>query len=65
MDRVDEVMEVINRDIADKEKINILQNLLLDLKNELEAQDQNMHPEIRTRLSEAYRLANQYLIELG
>ena len=63
MDRVDEVMDIIHRNIPTDKKVNLLRNLLIDLKNEMEAQDQNMHPEIRTGVSEAYQLANQYILE--
>ena len=64
MDRVDEVKQVCEKDLPKDEKVKLLEDLLLDLKNELEAQDQNMHPEVRNRLSEAYRLTNQYLLSL-
>lgn len=64
MDRVEDVMNICQKDIPNDEKIRLLEDLLLDLKNELEAQDQNMHPEIRNKLGEAYRIANQYLIDI-
>lgn len=64
MNRDEEVLEIYNRNIDKKEKIRLLEDLTLDLVNELEAQDQNMHPEIHNRLSEGLRLAKNYLREL-
>ncbi len=61
MNRLDDVKKIINQDITDDQKKKLLEDLLLDLKNEMEAQDQNMQPEIRASLSDAYQLANQYL----
>ena len=63
MDRVDEVNEIINQDIPDNEKVKLLNSLLIDLKNEMEAQDQNMHPEIRMKVGEAFKIANQYILD--
>ena len=63
MDKVDEVNNIIHQNITDNEKVHLLEELLIDLKNEMEAQDQNMQPEMKTRLSEAYQLANQYLLD--
>lgn len=64
MNRDAEVIEVYNRDISKSEKIRLLEDLVLDLNNELEAQDQNMHPEIHNKLSEGLRLAKNFLREL-
>ena len=63
MDKVDEVNNIIHQNITNNEKVHLLEELLIDLKNEMEAQDQNMQPEMKTRLSEAYQLANQYLLD--
>jgi hypothetical protein len=63
MDRVDEVMNIINQDITDEKKKTLINDILLDLKNEMEAQDQNMNPEVRKRVSEAYQLACKYLLK--
>jgi hypothetical protein len=38
--------------------------LALDLRNEMEAQDQNMHPEIHNKLSEGLRLVTDFIREL-
>lgn len=45
-------------------KIKILNDLLLDCLNEMEAQDQNMHPEVQHRVSEGYRVIKDYLRQL-
>ena len=46
------------------DKIKQLRELLLDCLNEMEAQEQNMRPEIQHQLSEGYRVAKNYLREL-
>lgn len=38
--------------------------MALDLHNEMEAQDQNMHPEIHNKLAEGLRLATNFIREL-
>jgi hypothetical protein len=64
MNRDEEVLEIYHRDIDIKEKIRLLEDIALDLHNELEAQDQNMHPEMHNKLSEGMRLATDFLREL-
>jgi hypothetical protein len=64
MDRDAEVLEIYHRNIGREEKIRLLEDLALDLNNELEAQDQNMHPEIHNKLSEGLRLATNFIREL-
>lgn len=64
MNREEEVLEIYHRNMDKKEKIRLLEDLVLDIHNELEAQDQNMHPEIHHRLSEGLRLAKDFLREL-
>ena len=64
MNRDAEVLEIYHRDIAKEEKIRLLEDLALDLNNELEAQDQNMQPEIHNKLSEGLRLATNFIREL-
>ena len=64
MNRDEEVLEIYHRHIHKEEKIRLLEDLLLDLVNELEAQDQNMHPEIHNKLSEGLRLARDFVREL-
>ena len=64
MNRDAEVLEIYHRNIDKQEKIRLLEDVALDIMNELEAQDQNMHPEIQNQLSEGLRLAKDYIREL-
>ena len=64
VNRKDEVLEIYQRNIDKAEKIRLLLDLELDLVNELEAQDQNMHPECQNELSEGLRLAKNFIREL-
>jgi hypothetical protein len=64
MNREIEVVEIYLMDISNKEKCIRLNDFLLDCFNEMEAQDQNMHPEVKHNLAEAYQLAKNYLREL-
>jgi len=60
-----EEAELIYQSHIDKaEKIRQLNDLVLDCQNEMDAQDQNMHPEVQHRLSEGLRVAKNYLREL-
>ena len=43
------------------EKIRLLEELLIDCYNEMEAQDQNMHPEVKHNTAEGYRVAKNFL----
>lgn len=55
----------INRMWVSKEiKIKLLNDFILDCNNELEAQDQNMRPELHKDLGESVRLAKNYLRKL-
>jgi len=64
MNRDAEVLEIYSRNISTAEKIRLLEELALDLHNEMEAQDQNMQPEIHNRLAEGLRLATDFIREL-
>jgi len=64
MNRTAEVWDIYHRKIKKQEKIKLLEDLALDFHNELEAQDQNMHPEIYTGLSEGLQLVTNLLREL-
>lgn len=64
MNRDTEVMEIYHRPISTEDKIRLLEDIALDMHNEMEAQDQNMHPEIHNRLSEGIRLAADFIREL-
>ena len=57
----EEADKIYNMAISTEEKINKLKDLELDCMNELEAQDQNMSPETRHRLSEGLRKVRDYL----
>jgi hypothetical protein len=61
MNREDEVLEIYERTISKEEKIRLLEDIALDLLNEMEAQDQNMHPEIHNKMSEGLQLAKNYI----
>ena len=59
--RVDEALDIYNRPMAKKEKMRLLEELALDLHNELEAQDQNMHPEVYNELAEGLRVTTNFI----
>jgi hypothetical protein len=65
MNRDIEVLEIFHRKINKAEKLRLLEDIALDLHNELEAQDQNMHPEVHNKLSEGLRLAKNFIRELN
>ena len=64
MDVKQDANKIYESSMTKNEKISQLQNLILDTKNELDAQEQNMRPEIRHNLSEGLRVATNYLREL-
>lgn len=64
MDRDTEVLAIYRSKLNREEKIRLLEDLVLDMNNELEAQDQNMHPELQNKLSEGLRLATNFIREL-
>ncbi|MDP3559607.1 MAG: hypothetical protein Q8R79_04555 [Legionellaceae bacterium] len=64
MNREKEVLAIYQRPIDKTQKIRLLEDLVLDMLNELEAQDQNMHPEIHHKLSEGLMLAKNLIREL-
>jgi len=64
MNRDEEVLEIYSRNIDKEQKLRLLKDIALDIVNELEAQDQNMHPEIHNQLSEGLRLAKDFIREL-
>ena len=61
MNMRDEADKVFNSDISKDEKIKILVDLELDCINELDAQDQNMQPKRKNRVSEGLRKIRDYL----
>ena len=64
MDKDKEVLAIYHLDIDKDEKIHLLEEIALDIHDELEAQDQNMHPEIHNKLAEGLRLAKNFIREL-
>lgn len=64
MDMKKKVEAIYHMEISKQEKCKLLKDILIDTFNEMEAQDQNMHPEVQHNLSEAYRLAKDYLRQL-
>lgn len=65
MDMKEMAEKIYNLSIEKDKKIVMLKELLLDCLNEMEAQDQNMHPEVQHKVSEGYRLAKDFLRELN
>ena len=63
MDRLEEVKKACQKDIPDDEKIKILNDMLLDLKNEMDAESENMHPDVRKKLGEAYSFASKCIMK--
>ena len=49
--------EIFHMRISDEEKIALLEEFITDCVNELEAEEQNMRPEIEHNAAEALRLA--------
>lgn len=61
MDREVEVIQIYLMDISNQEKCNKLKEFILDCGNEMEAQEENMRPEVKHNLAAAYQLAKNYL----
>lgn len=53
--------EIYHKPIDKPEKIRLLKELILDCRNELEAQNENMHPEVKHNMAEGLRLAKDYV----
>ncbi len=56
--------EIYHQPIDNLEKIRLLNELILDCRNELEAQNENMHPEVTHNLAEGLRVAHDYVRRL-
>lgn len=56
--------DIYHMHVDDAMKIKLLNDLLVDCYNEMEAQDQNMHPEVKHNLAEGFRVAKDYLRKL-
>jgi hypothetical protein len=50
--------------ISNKRKIKLLNDIIIDCYNEMEAQDQNMRPDFTHNVAEGYRLAKNYVRRL-
>ena len=61
MDMKKKAEEIYLMAIHKTEKIKLLEELILDCYNEMEAQDQNMHPEVRHNSAEGFRVAKDFL----
>lgn len=64
MDMKKKAVEIYKMRISEQAKVKLLNDLLIDCYNEMEAQDQNMHPEVHHNLAECYRLAKNYIRKL-
>lgn len=64
MDMSERAKSICQMTISKDEKIALLKDLMLDCYNEMEAQDQNMHPEVKHNNAEGYRIAKDKLREL-
>lgn len=64
MDMVDKANIICVKNVSNDEKIKLLKELILDCYNDMEAQDQNMRPEVKHNNAEAYRIAKNKLREL-
>ena len=56
--------DIYHKPLDKAEKIRLLNELILDCRNELEAQNENMHPEVKHNLAEGLRLASDYVRQL-
>lgn len=56
--------EIYHKPFNKIEKIRLLNDLILDCRNELEAQNENMHPEVKHNIAEGLRIATNYLRNL-
>lgn len=53
--------DIYHRPLSNHLKIKLLNEFILDCRNELEAQNENMHPEVKHNLAEGLRVAHDYL----
>lgn len=54
-----------HRPISHAEKIRLLSELIIDCNLELEAQSENMRPEVKHNLAEGLRVATDYIRRLS
>ena len=55
---------IYNKTCGPAEKIRLLHELILDCQIEMNAQSENMHPEIKHNLAEGLRVATDYVRQL-
>ena len=53
--------DIYHQQLKHDVKIKLLNELILDCRNELEAQNENMHPEVKHNLAEGLRVAHDFL----
>ena len=61
MNMKEEAKKIYQSNLSNSEKIKALKDCELDCSNQMEAQDQNMNPELKHRLSEGLRKVRDYL----
>lgn len=59
-----EAIKIYQEHITNEEKIRLLRELILDCDNQLVAQSENMHPEVKNSSEEGLRMATNYLRQL-
>lgn len=64
MDMKERVRIIYKMSVRKSVKIRLLNELIIDCLNEMEAQEQNMHPEVEHNLAEGYRTAKNCLRKL-
>lgn len=64
MDMAKAAKNICNMRIDKEKKIALLKDFLLDCHNDMEAQDQNMRPEVMDNDQEGYRIAMDCLRKL-
>lgn len=64
MDMVKQVEAIAQMFIDKEEKIRLLEELILDCYNDMEAQEENMRPEVKHNNAEGYRIAKNLIREL-
>jgi hypothetical protein len=64
MDYRDEVQRVMDSNESKRYKLEQLEQLAYDCQQQMEAQDQNMNPKVRHKLSEGLRMAKDALRKL-
>ena len=53
--------EIYHKPLDNAEKIRLLNDLILDCRNEMEAQNENMHPEVKHNMAEGMRIAKDFV----